>query len=43
VTSERIREHVALESPGAKDFKNVSAPREVDRVIPPGVYPKLRG
>ena len=40
-TAERIQSHFVLESAGEHEFKNVSAPIRVYRVIPPGVYEKI--
>lgn len=40
-TAERIRAHFVLESLGERNFKNVSQPIRVYRVIPPGVYEKI--
>jgi class 3 adenylate cyclase len=40
-TAERIKPHFVLESLGAREFKNVSAPIHVYRGIPPGVYEKI--
>ena len=40
-TAEKIKGHFALESVGEREFKNVSAPIRVYRVIPPGVYEKI--
>jgi class 3 adenylate cyclase len=40
-TAERIKGHFVLESVGEREFKNVSAPIHVYRVIPPGVYEKI--
>lgn len=42
LTAERIRSHFVLESLGERTFKNVSQPIRVYRVIPPGVYEKIR-
>ena len=42
VTAERIRSHFVLESLGERSFKNVAQPIRVYRVIPPGVYEKIR-
>ena len=41
MTAERIKGHFVLESVGEREFKNVSAPILVYRVIPPGVYEKI--
>lgn len=40
-TAERMKAYFVLESLGEREFKNVSAPIHVYRVIPPGVYEKI--
>jgi class 3 adenylate cyclase/HAMP domain-containing protein len=40
-TAERMKSHFVLESLGEREFKNVSTPIRVYRVIPPGVYEKI--